>query len=155
MEVTNRPDYNSSQQFPEGMITQGAWFTLLFFATQMLVSKSNSDIEALSLQCVNAILKHHYNPENDLICELLNQDLSRPDNDKAQLVLFSHCFQTLWIIMHEALRRKDRTLFDRSAELLKRHLEVAWDDVYGGLFGRLDHILTGMNGSRENRMGSL
>lgn len=95
MEVMNRPGYNSSQQFPEGMITQGAWFTLLFYATQMLVSKSDSDIEALSSQCVKAILNHHYNSEYDLICELLNQDLSRPDNDKAQLVLFSHCFQMI------------------------------------------------------------
>jgi mannose/cellobiose epimerase-like protein (N-acyl-D-glucosamine 2-epimerase family) len=32
------------------------------------------------------------------------------------------------------MRRKDRALFNLAAERFRRHLEVAWDDVYGGLF---------------------
>ena len=43
------------------------------------------------------------------------------------------------MLLPEAMRRKDRALFDLVAERFRRHLEVAWDDVYGGLF-RAMHV---------------
>ncbi|MEA1957648.1 MAG: AGE family epimerase/isomerase [Euryarchaeota archaeon] len=45
-----------------------------------------------------------------------------------------HAIETHWMMLVEALRRGDRALFERVAERFRRHLEVAWDDVYGGLF---------------------
>jgi mannose/cellobiose epimerase-like protein (N-acyl-D-glucosamine 2-epimerase family) len=44
------------------------------------------------------------------------------------------------MVMFEAARRKDEALLDRAAAMFKRHVEVAWDDVYGGFFRALDHI---------------
>jgi len=38
------------------------------------------------------------------------------------------------------MRRKDKKLFDLAAERFRRHVEVAWDDVYGGAFRSLDHV---------------
>ena len=32
------------------------------------------------------------------------------------------------------MRKGDRELFDTAVERFKRHVEVLWDDVYGGLF---------------------
>jgi mannose/cellobiose epimerase-like protein (N-acyl-D-glucosamine 2-epimerase family) len=40
--------------------------------------------------------------------------------------------------MDEAVRRKDRTLFEPAAARLRRAVEVAWDDVYGGVFRSLN-----------------
>lgn len=54
--------------------------------------------------------------------------------------------QTLWMVLHEAVRRKDKGLFNLAAERIKRHIEVSWDDVYGGAFRSLIHI-------DENRWG--
>ena len=36
--------------------------------------------------------------------------------------------------MLEAMRRKDRGLFELAAERFRRHIECSWDDVYGGAF---------------------
>jgi mannose/cellobiose epimerase-like protein (N-acyl-D-glucosamine 2-epimerase family) len=44
------------------------------------------------------------------------------------------------MIMYEAIRRKDKKLFDTSVERFKRHVEVGWDDVYGGGYMTLNHV---------------
>lgn len=125
--------------FPGARI-QGVWMTLIRAATQMLEMHHDSDVEAVASRCIDAIGNHHYNAEFGLINELLNHDLSRPTNEYAQLVYTGHCIENLWMLMLEAVRRKDENLFDKLAEWFRRHVEVAWDDVYGGVFRNLQNV---------------
>src|SRR5437867_9491037 len=46
------------------------------------------------------------------------------------------------MVMREALRRKDRALFNVLADRFRRHVEVAWDQVYGGVLRNLMHVDT-------------
>jgi mannose/cellobiose epimerase-like protein (N-acyl-D-glucosamine 2-epimerase family) len=55
-------------------------------------------------------------------------------------VYTGHAIETLWMLMDEALRRNDKPLLKRAVELFKRHLEVSWDDVYGGYFRCLTDV---------------
>lgn len=123
-----------------GARIQGVWMTLIRTATQMLEMRSDREIEAVARRCVDAIVDHHYNVEFGLINELLNHDLSRPTNEYAQLVYTGHCIENLWMLMLEAMRRRDETLFDRMVNWFRRHVDVAWDDVYGGVFRNLRHV---------------
>lgn len=125
--------------FPGARI-QGVWMTLIRAATQMLEMRSDRDIEAVADRCVDAVTKHHYNSEFGLINELINHDLSRPANEYAQLVYTGHCIENLWMLMLEAVRRRDENLFDKLVDWFKRHVEVAWDDVYGGVFRNLQNV---------------
>jgi N-acylglucosamine 2-epimerase len=43
-------------------------------------------------------------------------------------------------VMDEAVRIRDRSLFEEAARRFRRHVEVAWDDVYGGVFRNLQHV---------------
>ena len=145
----DRPDYRptigqtylgpSAPPFPGARI-QGVWMTLIRATTQMLEMRADEELEAIALRCVDAMTKHHYNPEFGLINELLNHDLSRPQNEYAQLVYTGHSIETLWMFLLEAVRRRDDALFDKLALWLKRHIEVAWDDVYGGVFRNLQNV---------------
>jgi mannose/cellobiose epimerase-like protein (N-acyl-D-glucosamine 2-epimerase family) len=148
LRVYDRPDY-----FPEaargyvetlplipGARIGGHWFMLLNLATLMLEAKPDAELEAIADRAIDAVMNSHYNPEFDLINEVINHDLSRPDNDIAQLVHTGHNTETLWMTMAEAVRRKDTGLFERAAAYFKRNLEVAWDDVYGGVFTSLNHV---------------
>src|SRR4029079_7239303 len=101
-------------------------------ATQMLEIRADADIERVAARCVDALMNHHYNPEFRLNNELLNHDLTRPMNKYAQLVYTGHSIETLWMVLYEAARLKDKRLFETCADRFKRHVEVAWDDVYGG-----------------------
>ena len=129
----------SAPPFPGARI-QGVWMTLIRTATQMLEMRRDPEIEAVVTRCVDAITNHHYNAEFGLINELLNHDLSRPSNEYAQLVYTGHCIENLWMLMLEAVRRRDEALFDKLAGWFRRHVEVAWDDVYGGVFRNLQNV---------------
>lgn len=118
----------------------GHWMVFLNLATQMLETRSDPDVESVTDRCLEAIMDSHYNPEFDLINEIVNHDLFRPQNELAQFVYTGHAIETLWMVMHEAARRKDKKLFDLAADRFRRHVDVAWDDVYGGAFRSLDHV---------------
>lgn len=145
----DRPDYRptigqtylgpEARPFPGARI-QGVWMVLIRVVTQMLEAQPDAELESLAARCVDAVVNHHYNPEFGLINELLNHDLSRSANEYAQLVYTGHCLENLWMLMSEAARRRDEKLFDKLAEWLKRHVEVAWDDVYGGVFRNLQNV---------------
>lgn len=145
----DRPDYRptigqtylgpTASPFPGARI-QGVWMTLLRAATQMLEMRPDREIDAVATRCVDAITKHHFNPDYGLINELLNHDLTRPGNEYGQLVYTGHCIENLWMLMFEAIRRHDDELFEKLAGWFKRHVEVAWDDVYGGVFRNLQNV---------------
>lgn len=145
----DKPDYRptigqtylgpSAAPFPGARI-QGVWMTLIRTTTQMLETRSDQEIESVAERCLSAVTNHHYNPDFGLINELINHDLSRPANEYAQLVYTGHSIEILWMLMLESVRRRDETLFDKLAEWFKRHVEVAWDDVYGGVFRNLQNV---------------
>jgi N-acylglucosamine 2-epimerase len=145
----DRPDYRptigqtylgpSARSFPGARI-QGVWMTLIRVASQMLEMRPDKEIELVAARCVDAITNHHYNPEFRLINELLNHDLSRPTNEYAQLVYTGHSIENLWMVLYEALRLKNKKLFETLAVWFRRHVDVAWDDVYGGVFRNLQNV---------------
>jgi len=102
--------------------------------------RADDDLEKVADRCIDAITKHHYNPEFGLINELLNHDLTRPTDEYAQLVYTGHSIENLWMLMFEATRRRDKKLFETCAAWFKRHVEIAWDDVYGGVFRNLQNV---------------
>ena len=129
----------NAPRFPGARI-QGVWMVLIRVVTQMLEMHADAELEQVARRSVDAITHHHYNPEFQLINELLNHDLSRPQNDYAQLVYTGHCIETLWMLMKEAERLRDNRLFEKLAAWFRRHVEVAWDDVYGGVFRNLQNV---------------
>jgi N-acylglucosamine 2-epimerase len=145
----DRPDYRptigrtylgpEARPFPGGRIL-GAWMVLLRVCTQMLARHPDPAIDGIARRAVDAIMHAHFNPDFELFNELLNHDHSRPDNEYAQLVYTGHCVEVLWMVLHEARRRRDTALFDAAAARFRRHIVVAWDDVFGGVFRNLQHV---------------
>jgi mannose/cellobiose epimerase-like protein (N-acyl-D-glucosamine 2-epimerase family) len=123
-----------------GARIQGPWFVLLNNTSQMLEFQSDPEILAIADRCLDAIMNRHFNPAFDLTNEIINHDLSRPENELVQFVYTGHAIETLWMVLYEAARRKDKQLFELAARRFKRHVEVAWDDVYGGVFRSLNHV---------------
>ena len=112
----------------------GVWMVMIRLASQLIEATDDPRVKAIADRCLEAILKRHHQEDFDLLVEVLNHDFSTPDATYAQLAYIGHGLETLWIVLAEAVRRKDRALFDETARLFRRHLEVAWDDVYQGWF---------------------
>jgi len=116
------------------------WMVLLWVVMPLLDYKNDSDVEEIASRCIDAVLNYHHNPRFDLVNEYLNHDLSHTDNVYDQYVPPATVMETLWMILIEAARRKDKAIFQKTAERYKRHMEVGWDDVYDGVFMNCYHV---------------
>ncbi|MGH9616127.1 MAG: AGE family epimerase/isomerase [Acidobacteriaceae bacterium] len=128
-----------ARSFPGARI-QGVWMVLVRVCTQMLRVREDPEVDAVAARCVDAVVNHHFNPHFKLNNELLNHDLTRPANEYAQLVYTGHCIEISWMLLEEALRLQDEALFNTLAERFRRHVEVAEDRVYGGVFRDLTNV---------------
>ncbi|MCE5251253.1 AGE family epimerase/isomerase [bacterium] len=148
LRMYDRPDYPGKPFLPGGpdivaprML--GHWMLMLRVSTQYLEAGPDTDVEGVAGRCIDALLNHHYNPGYGLFNEVLNHDFSRtaPENPYSQWSYTGHAIEVLWFMLDEALRRKDSGLFDTAADLFMRHVEIAWDDGFGGVFRSLDNVM--------------
>lgn len=128
-----------ARSFPGARI-QGVWMVLVRLCTQMLRSHKDAEVEAVAARCVDAVVNYHFNANIALNNELLNHDLTRPTNEYAQVVYTGHCIEISWMLLDEALRIGDEALFATLAERFRRHVEVAEDRIYGGVFRNLINV---------------
>ena len=143
------PGFKDSASPYPGARNQWYWMLFMWFGTNWLAKKPDPELEAVVDRCLDALLNHHLNPDFDLWNLVINHDLSRPSGENiahARLAGCGHATEATWMIMYEAARRRDKALFDRAAKVFKRHVEVSWDDVYGGVFNDLEDV-------DENRWG--
>jgi len=118
----------------------GSWMVFIRTSYCLLNHKPDTEIEKIINRCIDALMIHHYNSEFGLINEVMNHDLTRPEGPFSQFVYTGHDIETMWMVMFDAIRRKDNKLFESAIEKFKRHVEVAWDDVYGGVFRCLENV---------------
>jgi mannose/cellobiose epimerase-like protein (N-acyl-D-glucosamine 2-epimerase family) len=128
----DEPDFLCMDTAKRGQRTQGLWMVNLNTARQMVARWPDAQMQALLDEAMNNIIVHHYNPDIGLNNEVLNRDFGRPV-DHATKCLLGHSVETLWMIAEEALRRGDGKLWDTCTDRIRRHLDVGWDHVFGGL----------------------
>lgn len=138
----DRPDYRDpSEKKIIGPRLLNHWMVLLHNSTQILEYEADPKIEELAERCVDAIMNYHLNPEFNLLNQTLTHDFHRIGESKYdQSVSIGIGIQTLWMVLFEAMRKKDIKLFQKARELFKRHVNVARDPVYGGYFNVLDQV---------------
>ena len=143
LRIYDCPDYDSivSGDDPvQGPRRQNVSMLILPATTSLLKFKDDTDIETVAQEHVDAVISRFYNSDYRLNNTILNHDYSRTDNNHAQNVSFGVSIQTLWMVLYESVRLEDKTLFDTTTERIRRHITVAWDDVYGGIFSGLTHV---------------
>jgi mannose/cellobiose epimerase-like protein (N-acyl-D-glucosamine 2-epimerase family) len=112
----------------------------MWFGTHWLKNKPDPVLEKAVDRCIDALLNFHDNPDFDLWNLVINHDLSRPAGEHiahAKLAGCGHATEATWMILYEAVRRKNQKLFDQAAGVFRRHVDVSRDDVYGGVFNDL------------------
>jgi len=154
VQIYDRPDYNptvgsayfgaAAPPFPGARI-MGSSMIMLRTAAQILEMDSDPAVDQLARRCADAVVHHHFNPEFRLNNELLHHDYSRPIDVYAQLCNLGNTLEMTWMLLDEATRQHDESMFRECAGRFQRHAEVAWDRVYDGVFH-------GMLNVDENRL---
>ncbi len=117
---------------PFGPRPLGLWMINLRIATQMLPRWREPRLREMADEALEAILSRHFNPEIGLNNEWLAFDFSRLPGEETKCQL-GHSVEALWMAMEEAERRGDDSLWHLCADRIRRHLDVGWDHIYGGL----------------------
>jgi len=145
LRMYDSPDYPGKHFRPElpeihAPRMLGHWMIMVRIATQMMEAGPDPEIENVIDRCLDAIMNRHFNPRFGLVNEILAHDFSRPANEYERWSYLGHAIEVLWFVMDEALRRGDDGLFRTAAERFARHLETAWDPVYGGILRSLNDV---------------
>ena len=146
VERYDRPDFSyayKAENRVAGPRILGHWMILLSLTTQILRQGQDLQIQALADRCVDAIMNHHLNSEYRLLNEALAHDLGPlSDPVASQFGDIGHGCETLAFVMNYAVLRRDAVLFKKASAEFKRHVNAAWDDVYGGHFHVLENVST-------------
>ena len=153
------PNYNGVKNLgglPDNMPTKGLRDMghsrrFVRIISQILDYTKNQKLENLLNEHLKLIMTRFYNPEFGIFNEYLQRDYSRiPGNNDYTFV--GHTTESLWIIMFEALRTKNKNLFTEAKNLVRKHLELGWDYIYEGL-GTHYYVFDGIGKTREKLYG--
>jgi N-acylglucosamine 2-epimerase len=96
LERYDRPDYEYNISYApgrpkiQGPRVLGHWMIFLSLSTQILKHGPDPDFENLADRCIEAIMKYHMNAEFQILNEVINHDLTLPQNEYAQFVVIGH-----------------------------------------------------------------
>ncbi|MHC4398137.1 MAG: AGE family epimerase/isomerase [Planctomycetota bacterium] len=135
----DEPDYGDTHttqytavKIPEkGVRSQGHSMVIVWILSGLLTAHRDPRLEQLARRHVDLIMTRFWNPEYGIANEYLRHDYSRIPEAESHMFA-GHALETLWIVMHEALRVKDRTLFTTAKDRIRRLLEMCWDYVFDG-----------------------
>lgn len=107
---------------------------LLRYGTTQLRRTDAPLYRTLAREYTDHIIDDFHVPGPDLTIELLDYEYHLWEGPCSRICNMGNSLQALWHVMDEAVRRRDGTLFDKAANRFRRCIDVARDDVYGGLF---------------------
>jgi len=76
--------------------------------------------------------------DRGLLLEWLGRWGEEVPGPEGTAVVPGHAIESMWFQMHIARARDDTGTLDRATAAIRRHLEIGWDDEYGGLFLAVD-----------------
>ena len=99
-----KPDFRDPGCEKERQRSQGIWMVNLQTATQILKRWDDPAVARIADHSFDALFNKHFNPAIRLYTEVLNQDFTRPQEEKYRCML-GGALQCLWLAMDEASRR--------------------------------------------------
>jgi len=115
----------------KGLRFQGHSMVLIRILSQLLSYHDDPRLEKLQREQVKLVMNKFWNPEYGIVNECLQHDYSRIPGTEAHMFA-GHSLETQWMIMVDALRTKDRVLFRKAKDRVRRLLEICWDYLFEG-----------------------
>jgi N-acylglucosamine 2-epimerase len=118
---------------PPGMKTHGVAMIFSFFFYELGQLLGRSDIKQVALDHAYQVLNHFYRPEKDAIVEFVTLDGKFVDSPEGRACVPGHALESMWFLITIFERSGDAESIRKCCRLIQRHIELAWDDEFGGL----------------------
>jgi N-acylglucosamine 2-epimerase len=130
------PDFNETAPYPmpPEWKNHGVPMILTEVAHELAQTLHDDRLEDLARQYAARIMTHFVKPDRKVLLEFLTRDYQELPPPAGTFVMPGHAIESMWFVLHVARQRGDRELIERACEVIRWHLEFAWDDEFGGLY---------------------
>lgn len=118
---------------PQGLKMQGISMIFSFFNYHLGQVADRDDIRAAGLEMAHEILRDFYRPEKNAILEFVTLEGQFHDSPPGRTCVPGHAIEALWFLMQILEAEADRESLLQCCRLVERHVELAWDEEFGGL----------------------
>lgn len=118
---------------PPGMKTQGISMIFSYFVYQLGVAFEMPDLREEGLARGQVILDDFYDPRHDAIVEFARLDGQPEASAPARTCVMGHAIEALWFLIAMFAHSGRPHQLPECCRLIRRHLELAWDEPLGGL----------------------
>lgn len=123
---------------PPGRRCHGVPMILTEVTGSLAETLDDRALDAAALDYAHRILDRFVRPERNLLFEFVTRDYQPLPPSEGTFVMPGHAIESMWFILHRAMRAGDQALILRAVEVIRWHLEAGWDPEYGGLFLSID-----------------
>jgi len=134
------PDFSETAPYklPPGRKAHGIPMIMLEVTNELAQTTRDASLEALADYYAAQVMSYFVRPERKLLLEFLDDNYEELPPNEGTFVMPGHAIESMWFVIHLAMRRNNRQLINRAAEVIRWHLEAGWDQQFGGIFLGMD-----------------
>lgn len=111
-------------------------FSLVFWELGTLLGEPRYQDAALAMS--DDVFEHFVRRDRDLLLERIASDNGEYPPPLGTTVVPGHVIEDMWFQIHIARDTGNAARIAEACRLMKRHVELGWDDEFGGLFLAVD-----------------
>jgi len=123
---------------PPGLKAHGVPMVFGLFYFELGRALQRDDIRAAGLELARQVLSDFYVRDKNAILEFVRLDGAAVDSPEGRACVPGHALESLWFLIHMFEQSHEPELIPLCCRLIRRHLELGWDDHFGGLKLALD-----------------
>jgi len=123
---------------PPNRRNYGVPMILTEVSSELAQTTGDPAIEAAADEYAHRVMGHFVRPERQCVVEFLDRDYNELPPPEGTFVVPGHAIESMWFVLHWAVRRRRPDMIRRAVEVIRWHIEKGWDPEYGGLFLGID-----------------
>lgn len=118
---------------PEGVKAHAVSMIFALVFGELGHTLGRQDIIEASLVHANEIMNVYLRPEQKLLYEYVQLDNSLLDSHQGRTIVPGHAIESMWFMIHIFQQQGRQEEIRRAVEAIKWHVELGWDEQYGGI----------------------
>jgi N-acylglucosamine 2-epimerase len=118
---------------PPGQIAHGISMIFSLALHELAEATGQAEVSRSAIEHHRRVLDVFFRPDRNAVLEFVSDDGHELPPPEGTIVVPGHAIESMWFQMHIARTTGDRAACRRAAEVIRRHLELAWDAEFGGM----------------------
>lgn len=123
---------------PDGVKAHGISMIFSLVFNELGHFLNRQEIIDASLYHAKEVLDVYRRPDRHMLLEFMRLDNSTIDSPRGRAIVPGHAIESMWFMIHIYRHTNNQTRIQQAIEAIKWHLELGWDEAYGGILLGLD-----------------